>query len=219
MRSVLACLLGLLLIAATPPIVEHEELTVYTPIDKRLHLIGRFDAMAQQPTYTQLRPSIVYRWRALELAIGVAWVNHFQQQAANSRAYTETRPFFRARLTQSADYGSHYEQLTTLVRLYTNGSGQYQRIPRVAFRYGQNYWSGTRPLGERVQRYMLYEEIAAKFTTGSALDYERLWAMYEFPLGSARFAVGMRAQWSYRNSGEPRDLIYGPQVLITIGGG
>ena len=193
--------------SATP--VTDMRLTGYATVSEPLHLHGQIDLIQDAPRYTQIRPSLFYRNRALEVGAGYAWVNYYEEPAR-----VERRALLRMRLTQAAAYGSHYEQLNFVERWYAPGSSL-----RIGLRYAQNYWAGTRPVNERVQRYRFYEDLALK-TSGNggwAFDYARLWAMYEMPLGNARLAVGARVQQSRAGSGEPKNLTYGPQIQVTIG--
>lgn len=129
--------------------------------------------------------------------------------------YHENRYYLRTRLTQSAAWGKHYEELWLQIRSLPGSGGTRSIQPGLRARYGQEYRLGS----SRDHSVQAYEELLFNLAPASygasRLGHLRLSALYAFPLQSKTFMqTGIRLQETLNRGGAP-SFSYGPVFVLN----
>jgi hypothetical protein len=117
--------------------------------------------------------------------------------------------------TQPKSWGSLYEQGRFELRnIKTEGTTDWQTVPRVRFRFGQSFNAGKSNWEPRIP---LYEEILFKYQEHTkGLDSVRFFGGYGFnPAQEWAVTLGFILRYQLQSSGRDFDVFFGPSFEVN----
>lgn len=165
----------------------------------------------------QIRSWLHYdRIRDTTLTGGLSYIDNFKIPGTSNYEHPEWRVTALGTLKQSFDSNSIYEQMRFELLNFRDSHGVTQHLPRLRFRFGQNYYLGN---GRSKPYIGVYEEAVLQFPQASysSVHFQglRFFAGYGFKWGPrTEFIMGFKAGEEVSTSGKTATVYLGPAFSI-----